>query len=119
MKHSTVGTIGEILVAKKLGAKRLFHAGFDLITRKGTRIEVKTSSQDSRKGFKFSLYKNDKYGYTDCKRSDYLVLVCLHTNGLVEFYTIPTNELTVKNIYIGETSPKYRKYWGLDKKKVI
>jgi len=100
-KTKMVGDIGEAHVLLELAKRDMktkrVDLAFDLITSKGARIEVKTSSYQSYYKSKFKEVKQ-KWHFTfnnyDC---DFIILVCLNQGesySVNKFYIIPTREIT-------------------------
>ena len=107
-----IGAFGERLCAAYTGGYKPHkrHSG-DLIAPNGARIEVKTSMLGNDGAFRFRLFKNDRYGYTDHRHSDYVVLVAIDNMRRLTLYLIPTWILeNQKAIGFKPNSTKYIKY---------
>ena len=140
MTEIQIGRIGETYVLYKLATMMIYamkvseHFDFDLLTVKGTRIEVKTA----RKGIGIRKYKNhtnkwDVWSFNNAKifsvqredksvyrkykkvdrRCDFFVCVCLNDDYTIkESYIVPKEAVGTKtSISIGMTKRGKHKKW--------
>lgn len=121
LDHNKLGLHGEIFVLERLleaGYKaqicrNLAFSGDCLATCIQTgelhHVEVKTAQKSSNGGYRFCMFKN---GHTDCKNSDFAILICIDDYGTHYLYVIPcalilSNYITISShptVYKGKYS---------------
>ena len=84
----------------------------DLTTGEALRVEVKTGLAGSNREFKFCLQKDDRYGGTDCGRSDVVILLAVTRAGSHALFVIPAGDLAQKSIAISGDPHQYRGKWS-------
>ena len=106
----SLGNHGEKFAVNLLGGKILYHAGHDIDHPTLGKIEVKTSYIGNNGTFQFCLRKADKYGQTDVKHADYLVLVCLSIYG-DKVYLIPSKDVpSGKKLSLSVNSKRFAQF---------
>jgi len=68
-------------------------------------IEVKTATRNSRGQWCFTLCKNDKYGGTNCRNCDFVILLCIGKSGVVLPFVIPIHAIRGKRAITIPCSP--------------
>lgn len=119
---------GSAFVRGKIGEKMVFHMlkwqGYqvyepdgrcqgdikviDQTTGEAIRVEVKTARANVRGKYQFCLKKDDKYGGTDCRRADVVVLVAVTKSGSNVLFVIPADECKGRQITISGNPHEYR-----------
>lgn len=123
-RSCAVGALGEFYAKRLLeGAGYVVftgekgqHAG-DLVACDGMRsllIEVKTSRLGADGRWRFTLQKNDSFGVTDFRQSDYVLLLLVMRSGRCDPYLIPVSRIAParKHICISSHPDKYRGKWS-------
>lgn len=103
MKHRAVGRAGETMARLMLE-----RSGYDVVTsnRHGGdfvaisratgemwRVEVKTSRRTKNGQYQFLLRKNDRYGTTDHRSADIVLLLAIRKSGVAVPFVVPVAAL--------------------------
>lgn len=132
--RNSLGAYGELYAARLLRgidtiaratiAHKRYSGDIRAITVNGSilRIEVKTATLAKDKRYHFTLKKyTGTHCNTDCKYTDFVILLCVIDTALVIPFVIPTNEIIglraiaiTRNpaLYAGKYA-RYRGAWGL------
>lgn len=109
ISHVQLGLAGEQFIATLLDTTRLHLSGHDVKYRT-LRLEVKTARRNARGNWQVMLKKDDKYGQTDCSKSDFLVIICLDDEGTInKMLVIKASLMDKQTLTIGEAS-QYNRY---------
>lgn len=84
----------------------------DLTTGETIKVEVKTARTNVLGRYQFCLKKNDKYGGTDCARSDVIVFLCVTKSGSHALFVIPSEICQQRQLTIFGNPHEYRGKWA-------
>ena len=92
---NAVGVAGEHIARQAIrryaptkNTSKLGHSGDANIS--GVSVEIKTATSNRKGQYKASLYKRDKYGYSDFRVSAYVLFQLITDSGRIVLYLIPT-----------------------------